>query len=76
MVKEVHVLHADFGEVVLSLDAHRGDLNPLAVLPVRTGCRNLAEVDLGVEVRGERIAVVAAVAVKDVDVVYLVKVML
>jgi len=46
----------------------------MAVLPVGAGRRDLAEVDLRVEVRGEGIAVVAAVAVEDVDGVDLVKI--
>ena len=48
----------------------------MAVLPVGAGRRDLAEVDLRVEVRGEGIAVVAAVAVEDVDGVDLVKIVL
>ena len=47
-----------------------------AVLPVAAVGRDFADVDLRVEVRRERIAVVAGVAVEDVDVVDLVEMML
>jgi len=48
----------------------------VAVLPVAAVGRNLADVDLGIEVRRERVAVVAGIAVEDVDVVDLVEVVL
>ena len=76
VVQEVHVLRADFREVVDTLDLHRLRLDPVAVLPVAAVGRDFADVDLGVEVRRERIAVVAGVAVEDVDVVDLVEVVL
>ena len=34
VVEQVHILVADLIEVVLALDAHRRNLNPVAVLPV------------------------------------------
>ena len=73
MVEQVHVLAADLVEVVLALDGHGGDFDPVAVLPVGAGRGNLAQVDLGIEVGGERVAVVAAVAVQNVNGVDLVE---
>ena len=73
MVQQVHVLLADAVEVVFALDLHGFGLHPVAVLPVGAVGGNLADVDLRVKVGGERVAVVAAVAVEDVDVVDLVK---
>ena len=73
VVEQVHVLAADLVEVVLPLDGHGGDFDPVAVLPVGAGRGNLAQVDLGIEVGGERVAVVAAVAVQNVDGVDLVE---
>jgi len=67
VVEQVHILLAHLVEIVLPLDAHGRDLDPVAVLPVAAGGGDFAEVDLGVEVGGESIAVVAAVAVEDVD---------
>ena len=67
VVEQVHVLAADLVKVVLAVDAHGLDLDPVAVLPVAAGRGNLAQVDLRVEVGGKGIAVVAAVAVQDVD---------
>ena len=67
VMEQVHVLFAHLIEVVLPLDAHGRDLDPVAVLPVAAGGRDLAQVDFRVEVGGEGVAVVAAVAVEDVD---------
>ena len=47
----------------------------MTVFPVGTFCGNLTDVDFRVKVGCERIAVVAAVAVEDVDVVDLIKFM-
>ena len=76
VVQQVHVLLAHLGEVVGAVDLHGLGLDPVAVLPVAAVGRDLAQVDLRVEVGGEGIAVVAAVAVQDVDGVDLVKIML
>ena len=67
VVQKVHILLADLVEGILALDAHGRDLHPLAILHVAARCGYLAEVDLRVEVGREGIAVVTAVAVKDVD---------
>ena len=67
MVQQVHILLANLIKVVLALDAHGRDLDPLAVLHVAAGGRDLAQVDLGVEVGGKGVAVVTAVAVQNVD---------
>ena len=67
MVQQVHILVAHLIEVVLPLDAHSGDFYPVTVLPVAAGSRHLAQIDLRVKVGGEGIAVVAAVAVQNVD---------
>ena len=66
-VEQGHILLGHLVEVVLPLDAHGRDLDPVAVLPVAARGGDFAEVDLGLEVGGESIAVVAAVAVEDVD---------
>ena len=50
--------------------------NPLAVLEITPFLRHLADVDLGIEVRGESHAVVARVAIHDVEVVDLVEMVL
>ena len=73
VVQQVHILVADLVKVVLTLDGHGRDLDPVAVLPVGAGRGNLAQVDLRVEVGRERVAVVAAVAVQNVDGVDLVE---
>ena len=67
VVQQIHILVAHLIEVVLALDAHGRDLHPVAVLPVAAGGGHLAQVDLGVEVGGKGIAMIAAVAVQNVD---------
>ena len=76
MVKQIHILFAYFGEVIYTLYLHRLGLNPLAVLDVRTLGAYLTDIYLGVEVCGKGISVVACVAVKDINVVYFVKIVL
>ena len=58
------------------MDLLRLGLAPLAILVVLTLLRDLADVDLGVEVGGEGLVVVAPVAVYDIQVMDLVEVML
>ena len=66
VVEQVHILAAHLVEVVFPLDAHRGDFHPVSVLPIASGSGNLPQIDLRVEVGGEGVAVVAAVAVQNV----------
>ena len=49
---------------------------PLAVLPVAAALGDFADVDFGVEVGGEGLAVVAGVAVDDVEILHLAEVVL
>ena len=67
MVHEVHVLLAHLVEVEHLLFGQRRPLDPLAVLPVPRGRGHFAQIDLRVEIGGEGVAVVAAVAVEDVQ---------
>ena len=76
MVEQVHILFANALEVVNALYLHRLGLDPLAILNVASLGGNFADVYFWVEICCERIAVVAAVAVKNVNVVDLVKLML
>ena len=76
MVEHVRLARADVRVVDRLMDAHRRDLDPLAVFPVAAGLRDLADVDLGVEVGREGLAVAAGVAVDDVEVVQLGEVVL
>ena len=76
MVQQVHILLSHVLEIVVPLDAHRGDLHPFTVLHIASGRGNLPQVDLRVEVGGKGIAMVAAVAVQDIDGVDGVKLML
>ena len=68
VVHQVHVLRADRFEVegYLAVDS-AGVSTELAVLPVPRRGGDFADVDLGVEVGGEGLAVIAAVAIEDVE---------
>ena len=76
MVQEIHVLFAHLVKVILPFNAHGRDLHPVSVLPVAARSGNLPEIDLRIEVGGKGIAVVAAVAVQDIDGLNLVELML
>ena len=73
VVQQVHILFADTLKGVLAFDFHWFGLDPMTVFPVRAVGRNFADVDFRVKVGGKGIAVVAAVAVQDVDVVDFIK---
>jgi hypothetical protein len=73
VVEQVRLAGPHAGEVEHHGLAHGLDLHPLALLPVLPLLRDLPDVDLRVEVGGERVAVVAAVAVEDVHRVDLVE---
>ena len=47
-MQQVHILLTDLVKVVLALDTHGRDLDPLAVLHIAAGGGDLAQVDLGV----------------------------
>ena len=76
MVEEVGLTYADVGVGQRLVDLLGFGLAPLAILVVLTLLRDLADVDLGVEVGGEGLVVVAPVAVYDIQVMDLVEVML
>ena len=75
VMKKVHVFFADLREVVNSLDLHWLCFYPVAVLPVGALCGNLTDVDLRVKVCGKRISMVACIAVQNVNVIDLIKIM-
>ena len=76
VVQQVHVLFAHACKVIFALNFHGFGFYPMAVLPVAAVSSYFADVDFRVEVGGKRIAVVAAVAVQNIDVVNLVKIVL
>ena len=67
VIEEEALLLADARIVEDARHAQRVGLLPLAVLPVAAARGDLANVDLGIEIRRERFAVRAGVAVDDVD---------
>ena len=75
VVEQVHILFADFIEIIYSLDFHRFGFNPFSVLNVTALCRNFSDIDFRVEVCRKRITMVTAVAVKNVNIVNFIKVM-
>ena len=75
VVEQVHIFLTNTIKVVFTFDFHWFGLYPVAVFPVGAFCRNLTDIDFRVKVGCERIAVVATIAVEDVDVVDLIKFM-
>ncbi len=76
MVHEVRLALADVRIGQFLMHGKGGCLFPLSVLIVEPFLRDLADVDLRVEVCREGVVMVAGVAVYDVEVMYLVEVML
>ena len=76
MVEQIHVLVSHLVEVIRPLDAHRGNFYPASVLPVTAGGGNFPQIDLRIKVGGESVAMVAAVAVQNINGVNGIKFML
>ena len=76
MIHEVTFARPDFGIGERFVDFERTGLNPFAILVIAALLGDFADVDFGVEVGGESLAVIAGVAVDDVEVVHLLEVML
>ena len=69
MAGHVGLLLADDGEIPDAADLEHRVLGPVAVLPGVDGAGEFAEIDLGVEIGREVLAVGAGVDVDDVDAV-------
>ena len=67
MVEHVGLPDTDSREIVGRVDAHSGNLFPLAGFPIAPVLGDLSDVDLRVEVGGKRLTVVTTVAVQNVD---------
>ncbi len=76
VIHQVAVAGTDVGIGEILVDLQRARLDPLAVFVVAALLGDLADVDLGVEVGGEGLVVVARVAIHYVEVVYLVEMVL
>ena len=76
VVEQVALARSDVGIGQRLMNFERFGLHPLAILPVQALLRDLSDVDLGVEVRGKGLSVVARVAVDDIQVMNFVKVVL
>ena len=74
VMKKVHILLANLREIINSLDLHRFCLNPFSILHIASVCGNLTKIDLRIEVCCKRISMVAAVAIKNIDSIYLIKI--
>ncbi len=76
MVHEVALARPDIGIGERQVHAQRVGLYPLAILVVESFLCDLADIDLGVEVGGESLMVVAGIAVDDVERVDLIEMVL
>ena len=75
VMEQITLFGTDAGIGQRLMNLHRLRLDVLAILPVETLLRNLSDVDFGVEVRGKSLVMVACVAVHDVEILNLIKVM-
>ncbi len=76
VVQQVAVTRSDVGVGQVLVNLQRLRLHPLAVLPVESLLCDFADVDLGVEVGGEGLVVVAGIAVYDVQILDFLEVVL
>ena len=76
MVKQIAVLWTYFRVIPYLLDLHRFSLYPLSVFPVSSFCRDFTKIDLWVEISRKRVPVISRITVKDINGVYLIKVVL
>ena len=63
MMQQIHIFLANLWKIIFSFNFHWFCFYPVTILPVRTVCGNLTQVDLRVKIGCKRIAVVAAVTV-------------
>ena len=76
MIHEVHVLGADGLKIELLLHRHGWGFNPVAIFPMAGNRSHFANVDFRVEIGGKGLAMVAAIAIKNVECVDPIKMML
>ena len=76
MVQQIHVLFTHLVKMICSLDTHCRNLNPVPVFPIAARRRHFPQVNLGIKIGRKCISMVAAVAVENVNGLYLVKFML
>ena len=76
MVEQVHVFFSDLREIIDPLDLHGLCFHPVSVFPVGSFGGDFPDIDLRVEICRKRIAVVSCIAVQDIDIIYLIKVVL
>ena len=77
MVHQEALFGADaLGKIVTHRPGEGVGFHPLAVLPVAAALRDLADVDLRIEVGGKGLAMVAGIAVDDVQLVDLIEMVL
>ena len=75
MVKQIHIFLTNLREIVFSFNLHRLCLYPMAIFPVRTVRRHFTQIDLRIKIGGKRIAMVAAIAVENINCLDLIKIM-
>ncbi|MMZ61562.1 hypothetical protein D1872_237190 [compost metagenome] len=76
MIEQITIFGTDLRIVPHHLDRHGFGLYPLSVFPVAPLGTHFAQIDFGIEVGGERVTVIAGVAVENIDRMDLVEVVL
>src|SRR3546814_10973335 len=67
MIHEVHGLWPNLLEIELLLHRHRRGLDPVSIFPVARDRGHLADIDLRIEIGRKMLAMIAAVAVENVE---------
>ena len=75
VVQQIHIFHAYLRKIIFPLDLHRFRLHPVAVFPVRALSGHFPDIDLRIEVRRKRIAVISAVTVQNINIMNFIKIM-
>ena len=74
VMKQIHIFHSHFREIIFSFDLHWFCLYPVSVFPVRSFCRNFTDIDLRIEVCCKRIPMISTVTIQNVNIVDLIKI--
>src|SRR3546814_8274198 len=67
MIHEVHGLWPNLLEIELLLHRHRRGLDPVSIFPVARDRGHLADIDLRIEIGRKMLAMIATVAVENVE---------
>ncbi len=76
VMQKIHLFGADLRKVINAFDFHRLCFHPVTIFPIAAFCRNFADINFGIKVSRKRIAVIAGIAVQNINIVNFIKLML